>query len=186
MRRLIFVTLLLLNACASLPPPAKQPPAEPALSKVLQTFSLQGRVSVQYDAQSMSGQINWQASAGSDEVLLSSPLGQGLASISRNDHVVILARPGEATLVAESVEALTQKALGFRLPLSGLRYWIQALSDPSSASEIRANSAGVVEQIIQDGWKIDYLQFSEKRPRKIHVTREGLDIRLVIDSWQTN
>lgn len=192
MRRFIVVSLLFLNACASVPPPAQQPPAalplpaEPIRSTVLQTFGLQGRVSVQYDEQSMSGQIHWQASVESDEVLLSSPLGQGMASISRNSNGVILARPGEPMLAAENVEALTQKALGFRLPLSGLRYWIQAIPDPTSESKVRLNAQGVVEQIAQDGWKIDYLQYAENRPRKIHVVREGLEIRLVIDAWQTN
>lgn len=167
-------------------PPVQQSAAEPSISTVLQSFGLQGRVSVQYDEQSLSGQITWQASADSDEVLLSSPLGQGIASINRNALGVTLTRPGEPMLAAENVEALTQKALGFSLPLSGLRYWIQAKADPLSPGDVRVNAGGVVEQIVQDGWKIDYLQYSENRPRKIHVTRQGLEIRLVIDAWQTN
>jgi len=130
--------------------------------------------------------MSWKADAESDEILLSSPLGQGLASINKNSHGVILTRPGEPVLEAENVEALTQKALGFRLPLSGLRYWLQAKTNPSSPSEIRLNSLGVVEQISQDGWTIDYLQYRENRPRKIQVAREGLEIRLVIDEWFSN
>lgn len=179
MRRIVIATLLLLHACASVPPPG--PPAE-----LPQAFILQGRVSVQYDEQSLSGQLNWRAEAASDEVLLSSPLGQGLASISRNDQSVTLTRPGEPAVTAENVEMLTQSTLGFRLPLSGLRFWIQAKPDPARPSKVRVNMAGGVEQIAQDGWKIDYLQYNENRPRKIHVTREGLEIRLVIDQWQTN
>ncbi len=180
--RLTFAAalLLLLHACASVPPPVP-PPAGMA-----QAFAMQGRVSVQYGEQSLSGQLSWQANAAGDEVLLSSPLGQGLASISRDARGVRLVRPGEAAVVAENVELLTQSELGFRLPLSGLRYWIQARPDPARASEVRRNAAGGVEQIAQDGWKIDYLQFHENRPRKMQVTREGLDIRLVIDEWRTN
>lgn len=153
---------------------------------MLQAFTLQGRVSVQHGEQSLSGLLSWKAEAASDEVLLSSPLGQGLASISRNDRLVSLVRPGEPALTAENVEELTQTALGFRLPLSGLRFWIQARPDPARVSELRRDEAGGVEQITQDGWKIAYLQYSDNRPRKIHVTREGLEIRLVIDEWLTN
>jgi outer membrane lipoprotein LolB len=171
--------LLGLHGCTSLAPPA--PPAA-----LLQAFSLQGRVSVRYGEQSLSGQLSWRADAASDEVLLSTPLGQGVASISRDDRVVSLVRPGEPALFAESVEELTLTALGFRLPLSGLRFWIQARPDPARASEVRLNDAGGVEQITQDGWKIAYLQYQENRPRKIHVTREDLEIRLVIDEWQSN
>lgn len=192
MRRYLVVASLLLNGCASVTPPTTPLPAESAKAveprhpAVLQSFSLQGRVSVQYDEQSLSGQINWKAGAEQDDVLLSSPLGQGLARIQGNAVGVILSRPGEPDIGAENVESLTQKALGFRLPLSGLRFWVQANPDPASASELNVSPAGIVEGITQDGWKIDYLQYSENRPRKIHVTREGLQIRLVIDEWKTN
>ena len=192
MRRFLVLASLLLTACASVPPPTATPSAalpkavETHLPTVLQSFSMQGRVSVQYDEQSLSGQINWKALPEQDEVLLSSPLGQGLARIYRNSFGVILSRPGEPDIEAENVETLTRKALGFRLPLSGLRYWIQANPDPAGLSELSVSRAGVVERITQDGWKIDYLQYNESRPRKIHVTREGLEIRLVIDSWQMN
>jgi outer membrane lipoprotein LolB len=180
MRLLLMFAPLVLHGCATLPPPAAPP------AKALQSFTLQGRVSVQYDEQSLSGQLNWHAGAESDEVLLSSPLGQGLASISRNKQGVTLTRPGEPPVTAKNVEILTESTLGFRLPLAGLRFWIQAMPDPARASQVHVNDAGGVEQIDQDGWKIDYLQYQENRPRKIHVTREGLEIRLVIDEWQTN
>lgn len=176
---LALLFMLFLQGCASLHSSGK--PAE-----VLQAFALQGRVSVKYDGESLSGQLNWRAEAASDEVLLSSPLGQGLASIRRDEQGVALARPGEPVVLAENVEMLTQSELGFRLPLSGLRFWIQARPDPARASEVRFNDLGGVVQIAQDGWKIDYLEFQENRPRKIHVSRDGLEIRLVIDAWQTN
>lgn len=180
MLRLLGLALLALHGCASVPLPGS-----PATG-VSQVFTLQGRVSVRYGEESLSGQLNWRADATGDEVLLSSPLGQGMASISRTESGVSLARPGEPMVEAENVEMLTQSELGFRLPLSGLRYWIQASPDPARVSKVRRNADGSVELIAQDGWKIEYLQFYESRPRKMHVTREGLEIRLVVDEWQTN
>lgn len=171
---------LTLHGCAGLPATGK-PAAE-----MLQAFSLQGRVSVKYGDEFLSGQLNWQARAGGDQVLLSTPLGQGLASISRDEQGVSLSRPGEPLVLAENVEMLTQSELGFRLPLSSLRYWIQGRPDPARASEVSVNASGGVARIFQDGWKIDYPEFSENRPRKIYISREGLEIRLVIDTWQAN
>ncbi len=179
-QRLLVLVPLALYGCASVPP------AGPPAIEILQVFTLQGRVSVQYGEESLSGQLDWRADAASDEVLLSSPLGQGMASISRNEAGVTLTRPGEPAVVAENVEMLTQSELGFRLPLAGLRYWIQARPDPARASKVRRSADGSVEQIAQDGWRIDYLQFHENRPRKMQVAREGLEIRLVIDEWRTN
>ena len=178
-RRFLWLGWLLVQGCASEPPVSHSLP-------LMQAFSLQGRVSVQYDEQSFTGQISWRAERGSDEVLLSTPLGQGIASISRSGQRVMLVRPDQPPVSAENVEDLTQSTLGFRLPLSGLRYWIQARPDPARPRVVRANPAGGAEQIAQDGWKIDYLQYSENRPRKIFVTREGLEIRLIIDEWLTN
>lgn len=170
---------LALHGCAGLPAAGKP-------AGMLQAFSLQGRVSVKYGDESLSGQLNWQAWAGGDEVLLSTPLGQGLASIRRDEQGVSLSRPGEPPVRAENVEMLTLSELGFRLPLSGLRYWIQGRPDPARASEVSLNASGGVNRIFQDGWEIEYPEFAEHRPRKIHVRREGLEIRLVIDTWQAN
>jgi outer membrane lipoprotein LolB len=171
---------LALFGCASTPHSGQPAP------EISQAFVLQGRVSVRYGTESLSGQLDWQAGTASDEVLLSSPLGQGIANIKRDQGGVSLLRPGQPPVRAESVEMLTEAELGFRLPLSGLRYWVQVRPDPARTSRMHVNASGGVEQIAQDGWKIDYLEFLENRPRKIHLSREDLEIRLVIDQWRTN
>ncbi len=177
---LLALMPLALFGCASVSPSVRLP------ADAVQAFALQGRASVHYGVESLSGQLDWQAGATSDEVLLSSPLGQGIVGIERHEGSVSLIRPGQPTVTAESVEMLTQSELGFRLPLSGLRYWVQARPDPARANRVRLNAAGGVEQIAQDGWVIDYLEFHGNHPRKIHISREDLEIRLVIDQWRTN
>jgi outer membrane lipoprotein LolB len=174
MRLLWVSSLLLLHACATLQPPAGQE----------LEFALQGRFSAQHGEDSVSGLLSWQASDGRDELLLSSPLGQGLANISRDAQGVSLTRPGEPVMRAENAEVLTESALGFGLPLGGLRFWVQGKPDPARPHNIKLTLDGLTEQIIQDGWTIDYPQYREARPRKIHVRREGLQLRLVIDEWQ--
>lgn len=167
------LAVLLLPACTSLSLPSAKS----------QLFAVQGRFSVQYGEESSSGLLNWQATPDSDEILLSSPLGQGLASITRDSGGVALMRPGQKTITAESAEQLTEAALGFRLPLEGLRFWMQGKPDPARESRIKNSETGEPEQISQDGWTIDYLQYRESRPRKINVKREDLQIRLVVDEW---
>lgn len=173
--------VLLLHACASV-----QLPAGKAQQSV---FDVQARVSVQYSEEQLSGLLHWRAEvdhvgAELDEVLLSSPLGQGLARITRDAGGVMLVRPGEPDVTAENAEKLTESTLGFRLPLNGLRYWIQAKPDTARENHVTQNTSGEITQIVQDGWTIDYLQYRESRPRKINVRREGIQIRLVIDEWR--
>ena len=46
------------------------------------------------------------------------------------------------------------------------------------------SAAGRLARLKQDGWTIDYLQYAtDSRPRKLTVSREELEIRLVADSW---
>ncbi|MBW8307077.1 MAG: outer membrane lipoprotein LolB, partial [Thiobacillus sp.] len=76
MGRLTAVLLLALVAgCATMPPPR---PAE-AVPPLSANWTLQGRIGVQAGEESLSGQIHWQHSVETDEVLLTSPLGQGVA-----------------------------------------------------------------------------------------------------------
>lgn len=176
MRNALMLAVLFLQACASVQLPGSR---DGDL-----VFAVQGRVSVQYGDASMSGLLHWQADTARDEVLLSSPLGQGVAGITRDADGVTLTRPGQETVTAENAEQLTEATLGFRLPLEGLRYWMQGRPDPARASSTKHSETGELEQVVQDGWTIDYLQYRASRPRKIDVKRTGLQIRVVIDEWQ--
>lgn len=171
----LFLVLFAVSACTTLP----------AVKQRALAFSIHGRVSVQYGEETSSGLLDWQAYADGDEVLLSSPLGQGVAKITRGEGGVTLDRPGQEPVSAANAEQLTEATLGFQLPLSGLRYWVQAQADPARPAALDKNESGEIIAIRQDGWDIGYPQYREGKPRKITVKREGLSIRLVIDSWQS-
>ncbi len=120
---------------------------------------------------------------------MSSPLGQGVARIERNANGVILDVPNQASRHSPDAESLTHEVLGYGLPVSGLAWWVQAQPAPGRIFEIMArDEAGRIAQLKQDGWVIDYLQYSAEmpvRPRKLVVTRDGLEIRLVADDWKS-
>jgi len=180
MRRLMAALLLALAAgCASVPP------AVPAVAIPAANWMLQGRIGVQAGEQSLSGNIRWQHSVEADEVLVTSPLGLGVARIVRNADGVMLEAPNRPPRRAPAAESLTREALGYALPVAGLAWWVQARPDPARSFEATHDGAGRVMQLKQDGWVIDYLQYAaDARPRKLVVAREGLEIRLGADSWQ--
>ena len=185
MRHFAVTALLALSlgGCASVPPT----PRAAVESALPANWTLQGRVGIQSGEQSLSGQIHWQHRAEMDEVLMTSPLGQGVARIVRNGEGVQLEVPNQPTRHARDAESLTREALGYALPVAGLVWWVQARPDPGSAFEAAHDAAGRLAQLRQNGWVIDYLQYTADmpaRPRKLVVAREGLEIRLVADSWQ--
>lgn len=174
---------LALSGCASVPlvPP---PPAQAAR---VENWSLQGRIGVRAEEQSLSGQIHWTHRPETDEMLIVSPLGQGVARIVRDSAGVTLEVPNRAPRHAADAESLTRAVLGYGLPLSGLTWWVQARPAPGRAFEATWDASGRIAQLKQDGWVIDYLQYADDapaRPRKLLVVRSGLEIRLVTDNWK--
>jgi len=172
---------LLLGGCASISsvPPAVEAPVRSA------NWTLQGRIGVQNGEQNLSGHIHWQHRADRDELLMTSPLGQGVARIVRNGEGVVLEVPNQPVRHARDVDTLTREALGYVLPVTGLTWWVQARPAPGRAFEATRDASGRLAQLKQDGWTIDYLQYAaDARPRKLTVAREGLEIRLVTDSWE--
>lgn len=182
MLRLTAVLLLALAAGCTTTPPISPAAATVPLSA---SWTLQGRIGIQTDEQSLSGNIRWQHRPDRDEVLMTSPLGQGVARIVRDAEGVQLELPNQPLRRAPDAESLTHEALGYALPVSGLVWWVQGRPDPASDFEARHAAAGRLAQLRQDGWVIDYLQYAaDARPRKLVVARDGLEIRLVADSWQ--
>jgi len=174
---------LALGGCASAP---AVPPAE-TRAALSEDWTLQGRISIRSAEQSLSGQIHWKHRAETDELLMTSPLGQGVARILRDAAGVTLEVPNQAARRAPDAESLTREVLGYELPVSGLTWWVRARPTPDRAFDVTRDALGRIAQLKQDGWVIDYLQYADDasaRPRKLVVSREGLEIRLVADSWQ--
>jgi outer membrane lipoprotein LolB len=185
MRVLTLTALLALGVagCASVQP-VPRAGAESALGAA---WTLQGRIGVQSGEQSLSGQIHWRHRTDADDLLMTSPLGQGVARIVRDAEGVSLEVPNQPKRRAPDADTLTREALGYDLPMAGLSWWVRARPDPARAFEATRDAAGRLAQLRQDGWVIDYLQYAADmpaRPRKLVVSRDGLQIRLVADSWQ--
>lgn len=180
--------LLLLGGCAAVPPALEQVapslPSQPSAKPA--GFQITGRVAVQYDGQAFSGGLRWRHTVAADEVLLSSPLGQGVAQIVRDESGVTLVNAADQqTYHAQDAEELTEGVLGWRLPLAGMAYWVRG--KPAPGTNQPRYEAGQLVRLDQDGWQIDYSGYSqisgEQLPRKIFLQRGDLDIRLVIDEW---
>lgn len=184
MRRFAVTALcaLVLGGCAAVTPGTRVDATLPALSS---SWTLQGRIGVQSGDQNLSGRIQWQHRAESDDVLMTSPLGQGVARIVRDADGVMIEVPNQPTRRAADAETLTREALGYVLPVAGLAWWVQGRPAPTASFESTADASGRLVRMKQDGWVIDYLEYSaDARPRRMAVAREGLQIRLVTDSWQ--
>lgn len=165
--------------------PNLEPQTQAAAS--IDYFSLTGRVGVQYEQEGYSGGLKWQHRAVEDDLLILSPLGQGIARIKKNVAGMTLTTADGQTFQAPDAESLTQQALGWRLPLEGMQYWVLGLPSPKTPYEIEKNSQHIT-RLTQDGWRIDYLSFKNEMgamlPAKIVLQQGTLEIKLIIDKWE--
>jgi len=80
---------------------------------------------VRYRDDAGSGNIAWRHGAHSDEMLLTTPFGQGIARLVRADDEFTLTTQDGREYRAGDAESLTEQVLGFRLPLRGLADWVR-------------------------------------------------------------
>jgi len=161
--------------CASLPP-------ETALAD---RFALVGRVAVRYGDEAASGRVTWRHGAATDDLVISTPLGQGIAAITRRDGVYTLVTAKEERYTAADPERLTEQVLGWALPLGGLPDWVQGRAQPGVSAEPRYDG-GRLAELRQLGWTIEYSGYdaSGRLPTRLRLRRGDLDIRLAIDEWR--
>ena len=181
---LIFVASILAG-CATAPP-APQAVARPAHMEHV-AFALNGRIAVRHDGERSSSNVRWTHRPAEDEILLLAPFGQTMARIHRDVRGVVLDTP-DKHYNAQDTEELTQRALGWHLPLEGLQYWALALPAPGSEARIERDANGQVSVMHQDGWEIRYTRYAvqalDSLPLRMSLQREGMELQLLVDEWE--
>lgn len=180
----------MLAACSQLPgfrppqPPFSPPPPPSA-------FRLDGRVSVKTSEQSFSGGMTWRHDARRQELLLRTPLGQGVAELRGDESGVELRDAEDRVYRAADAEALVRQVLGVTLPLQGLAWWVVGNPRPGAAHQAQADAEGRLAVLNQDGWRIEFSRYAQSGrymlPGKLVARRvDDLEIRLVVDEWETD
>ncbi|MCX8086299.1 MAG: outer membrane lipoprotein LolB [Rhodocyclaceae bacterium] len=162
--RLISV-LLILAGCAAAP----VLPQRPALHEI-KTFTLTGRLSVRQGEQRHHLSLTWRHTQERDELLLTTPFGQGVAEIVSENAGARLKLADGREIAAADAAALAETVLGFRLPLAATARWL-------------LGEVGETE-----GWTVRVLEREGEAPHAlptlIEFERGEIIVRLKIDAWE--
>ena len=174
MKRAVWALALLVCACAPL---ELKPPSSVE-------FDLSGRIAARHGADGFTGNLAWRHAPSGDEMLISTPLGQGVARIVREGEAVQLTTAEGKQYRAADAESLTERTLGFRLPLEGLADWVQGR--PSSDVPARVDKApdGKLRMLEQRGWQVEYQEYDGVRPSLLRLSFQGVELRLAISQWK--
>ena len=190
---------LLLSACATITPPVNVE-QNASQRSYMDALELDGRMSVQYQKDERDEAIHvsfsWKQSKDRSTITILSPLGQILATIDVKPGLATLTQSGQAPRNAADVDTLAEQALGWPLPVSGLRNWLQGFATDANNKAFIATATNT-KVLTRDGWNVQYMSWEDdnqtppqSRPKRIDLTRQTeqagkVMIRIVLDKWQT-
>ncbi|WP_034295577.1 lipoprotein insertase outer membrane protein LolB [Herbaspirillum sp. RV1423] len=203
-RRSAAACLVMLAAgCASIAPQENTGNAPAAERRYSDAIDLGGRLSVRYQRddrdEALHGSFTWNQTERRVTVTLLSPLGQTLAVIDIKPGIAVLTQSGKPPMTAADVDILTEQALGWPLPVSGLRDWLQGFGRGADGKSFVARPSRDTERFItRDGWSLSYGEWQDEaadtaqsHPKRIDLARNTqqagpVSIRIVIDNWQSH
>lgn len=169
MSRTVFsaVLALWLAGCASTLPAPQRPPAA-----TIAAFAFDGRIAVRQGETRHYAKIDWRHAPGGDTVLLTTPLGQGMAEIVREAAGARLTLADGRKFAAADWSELSREVFGFPLPLQAATRWLLGLgADAGEAA----------------GWRMTVLARESEQtgalPTSIEFERDDIVVRLKIDAW---
>ena len=192
---LISALLIFLSACSNLSSPNTSQSV--ALRHYHQQIDLSGRLSAQYEQnnkpQAIHINFTWSQTPQQTLITLVSPTGQTLVTVLVNAQGAQLSQADKLPQFAKDVNQLMSDALGWPLPVAGLRDWLQGFI--TASHEVAITPAHSDDSyFLVDGWNLRYAAWASEnnieRPKRLDLTRQtelaGLvSLRIVIDEWQT-
>jgi outer membrane lipoprotein LolB len=174
-----FVSLGLLAGCAAL-----------VLAPPDRAYSGRFAVTTTFEEQreNVSGRFNLEIRGPQQIVELASPLGTTVARVEIEPGGARATGAQMQEVRGADADALTQRLLGWPLPVSGLADWIEGRPVPTRVARVEREGGRVV-LLEQDGWTIRLPEYSEAtaRPRRLVLERPAtantpsVVLRLIVD-----
>lgn len=183
----LAAAIILLAACAPQPPrPPVNAAANTALAQRLDHWELSGKIALRRGDRGHSGFLTWRQNGERYRIRVSGPLGTGGFTVDGSPQAVTLIT-ADRQLTAASPEQLLDKALGWRIPVSPLIYWVRGLPAPGGLESIYYNQ-GLPATLSQDGWQVAFDSFTTvgavTLPSRLVLQHADMKIIVVIKQWQ--
>lgn len=191
---------LLLSGCLSLPGLPDTAPDNTSARQSIppawnsHSYQLEGRFALRYPHpdrplesganQQASGRFSWEHRPEHDLLLLSDPLGRGIAAIDRAPGVARLTTASGEQHLASDADTLIRQISGLPLPVNALADWLGNRNPHGDAIDLLPD--GRPSRRRSQGWWIDY-SYTDDSPTPRRITArwgEDIELRLAIESWQ--
>jgi outer membrane lipoprotein LolB len=112
---------------------------------------------------------------------LTNPLGSVQARVEGSVGQAVLTKADGTRLEAADADTLLEQALGSKVPVAGLRYWLRGDRVPDSpVSNVARDSLGRLVSFEQDGWQVQLSRHDTLGPRLLVLERIEADRRIMM------
>ena len=186
----VLLGAVLLGACAVAPtagPPGERWALRRAALTALQDWSLTGNMGVLTEQQGWHASFQWTQEGQRYRIDLIGPFGQGRVRIEGDAQGVRVRTAAGQVLTAADPEQLLADAVGVRIPVDGLSYWVRGLPDPHRRSVLADDGLGRLTRLEQGGWVVEYPRYMSvaalELPAQIRARKGDLNVKIVIQQW---
>ena len=196
----VIALLVILSGCATVPPESdRERSADDRIAlwqahsdrvRTLKTVSLNGRMAVKAKPRGVSANLRFVDTGDTYQLRLNGPFGAGTVELrSHPVGVELITSEGERE-VAASAEVLVQRYLNVALPVSGVRYWVRGILDPTLEVEsLQLDNDGRAIEFGQANWQVtvtDYTELDEVYlPSRVILRRDDVTVKIAIHRWRT-
>ncbi|WP_342118595.1 outer membrane lipoprotein LolB [Pseudoduganella sp. OTU4001] len=185
----------ILCGCASAPTAPTGAAATATVAPYAEALSLTGRLNARYlkdgKQESLTVNFTWKQDAQRTDVALSTQFGNTVATIEVTPQGATLREGGsKPPVTAASIDSLSARVLGWTLPVSGMRGWLQGHATDAAGKPWSASPAHS-EVTTREGWRLKYTGWQEggvqPRPKRFEAEHPGsgdiqeMALRIVID-----
>lgn len=189
-------TAVLLGACETTPEVVAVDDPERVFAErlvrlaAIEQWSAIGKLGIQSARDSWSAGVHWRQNRDSYSIRLSGPLGQGLMELYGSPGLVEMRTAQDGVYRAQTAEELMLSHAGWRVPLTGLRYWILGMPDPQArVVALELDDGGRLAELRQLGWLIRFQGYEEfdgiALPTRLTLENPRIRGKLIVRSWRT-
>ncbi|CAK0767159.1 Outer-membrane lipoprotein LolB [Gammaproteobacteria bacterium] len=188
----VLLTLVLLSGCANTretlnPESESRWQTRQRVLSTLRNWEFNGRIAIQREEEGWFASLIWKQQDSTYHLQVSGPMGQGAARLEGNINGVTLTRSDKTIYQATRPEELLMTHFGWRIPVSGLHYWILGLPAPEELDLQELDNAGHLIRLRQDGWDIHFDRYREinsiELPGHLILERPPLTVRIIVENW---
>ncbi len=155
----------------------------------INSWDINGRLAVKNEQDSGTATLLWNQSPTNYELRVIAPLGQGTYILKSTRDGVIMQGPDNTFRMAQTAEQLLYEALGWKLHLNGLKYWVRGVPEPYMIfSGLKLDEKGRLMNMQQSGFDISVLRYVDHNgislPEKLVIKSDDIQLKLIIQNWK--